>query len=53
MRKVVGKRWEAGKAEEKHKTSLKDPKMGSLGKQEEKHPAILDAELETGLGKIA
>ena len=25
--------------------------MGSLGKHEEKHPDILDAELETGLGK--
>ena len=25
--------------------------MGSLGKQEEKHPDILDAELETGFGE--
>ena len=31
-RGVVGKRWEkAGKAEEKLKEALKDPKMGSLG----------------------
>ena len=28
MRKVVGKRWKAGKAEEKHKTTLKTPKNG-------------------------
>ena len=28
MRKVVGKRWEAGKAEKKHKTALKNPKNG-------------------------
>ena len=25
--------------------------MGSLGKQEEKHPDILDVELETGFGE--
>ena len=31
-RGVVGKRWEkAGKAEEKLKAALKNPKMGSLG----------------------
>ena len=40
------------KAEGKHKAALKHPKMGSLGKQEEKHPAILDAELETGFGEL-
>ena len=26
--------------------------MGSLGQQEEKHPTILDAELETGFGEL-
>ena len=41
----------ARKAEEKHKTTLKNPKMGSLGKQEGKHPEILDAELETCFGE--
>ena len=43
--------WEEVKSWEKHKAALKVPKMGSLGKQEEKHLDILDAELETGLGE--
>ena len=40
---------------EKLRKSIKQlyriPKIGSLGKQEEKHPDILDAELETGFGE--
>ena len=40
------------KAEGKHKTALKNPKLGSLGKQEENNPAIRDAELETGFGEL-
>ena len=28
MKKVVGKRWKAGKVEEKHNTALKNPKNG-------------------------
>ena len=40
-----------GKKIENHKTTLRIPKMGSLGKQEEKHPDILDAELEIGFGE--
>ena len=43
--------WEEVKSYEKHKEVLKGPKLGSLGKQEEKHPDILDAELEIGFGE--
>ena len=42
--------WEEVKSWEKHKEALTVPKMGSLAKQEEKHPNILDAELETSFG---
>ena len=43
--------WEEVKSSEKHKAALKIAKMGSLGKQEEKHPDILEAELETRFGE--
>ena len=43
----MGRGKKMGKAE----SSFKVPKLGSLGKQEEKHPDILDAELETGFGE--
>ena len=38
-----------GKKLEKKKAALKSLIKGSLGKQQSKHPGILDAELETGL----
>ena len=43
--------WEEVKSWEKKKAALKVPKQRSLGKQEEKHLDILDAELETGFGE--
>ena len=43
--------WEEVKSWEKKKSTLKVPKKESLGKQEEKHPDILDAELEIGFGE--
>ena len=40
--------WEEVKSYERQKEALKVPKYGIPGKQEEKHPDILDVELETG-----
>ena len=40
-----------GKKLENKKAALKSLNKGSLGKQEQNHPVILDAELETGFGE--
>ena len=48
MWRVVGKWEKAGKSRKQLSKSLN---KGSLGKQEENHLDILDAELETGFGE--
>ena len=47
----MGRGKKSWKSWEKQKAALKIPKMGSLGKQEEKNPDILDTKLETGFGE--
>ena len=43
--------WEEVKSWEKQKVALKSLNKENLGKQEEKHHDILDAELETSFGE--